>query len=298
MPPPGGPPGDERLHWDPILEPADDIPCFGALPLACLVLPGDPAFDSLHIHNNHEASSVTTAPMFACWFAGLQYLYQHNHGMSLQASNMLSTWAEVTTTKFDALPLPAAPTVLLKGIGSLDYEHHVNMAVIFKVERMVAYFRFSQSGRPKLRQTAPTSPSPLTTNGVSVADLQRLIQDLYTQPAAAPVRTATSAERERAKESEGATIKYRLLFGRTVEVEDPSDPSSKLASIHLKLTPVFLQVLQASKITAAVQFIQDEIEHTVKGLLASDNFLESTSDVPVGMFDRVFIQCDNISISG
>jgi hypothetical protein len=40
-----------------------------------------------------------------------------------------------------------------------------------------------------------------------------------------------------------------------------------------------------------VQFFQDEIEHTVKGLAASDNFLDSMSDVPVGMFDAVFIQC-------
>jgi hypothetical protein len=127
---------------------------------------------------------------------------------------------------------------------------------------------------------------------VSAADLQKLIQHLRTQPVAAPVPTTTSAERERAKESEGATIKYRLMFGRTVEVVDPSDPSSKIPSIQLaELTPVFLQVLQASKVPAAVQFFQDEIEHTVKGLAASDNFLDSMSDVPVGMFDAVFIQC-------
>jgi hypothetical protein len=82
------------------------------------------------------------------------------------------------------------------------------------------------------------------------------------------------------------------MFGRTVEVVDPSDPSSKIPSIQLaELTPVFLQVLQASKIPVAVQFFQDEIEHTVKGLAASDNFLDSMSDVPVGMFDAVFIQC-------
>jgi hypothetical protein len=90
---------------------------------------------------------------------------------------------------------------------------------------------------------------------VSAADLQQLIQHLRTQPAAAPVPTTTSAERERAKESEGATIRYRLMFGRTIEVVDPSDPSSKIPSIQLaELTPVFLQVLQASKIPAAVQF--------------------------------------------
>jgi hypothetical protein len=82
------------------------------------------------------------------------------------------------------------------------------------------------------------------------------------------------------------------MFGQTVEVVDPSDPPSKLPSIKLaKLTPVFLQVPQASKITAAVQFFQDGIEHTVKGLSASDNFLDSMYDVPVGMFDGVFIQC-------
>jgi hypothetical protein len=138
----------------------------------------------------------------------------------------------------------------------------------------------------------PHRPPPLTNNGVSAADLQQLILQLRTQPAAAPVPTTASAERKRAKESKGATIKYRLLFGRTIEVVGPSDPSSKLASIQLaELTPVFLQVLQASKITAAVQFFQDEIEHTVKGLSASDNFLDSMSDVPVGMFDGVFVQC-------
>jgi hypothetical protein len=127
---------------------------------------------------------------------------------------------------------------------------------------------------------------------VSAADLQQLILQLRTQPAAAPVPTMTLAERERAKESEGATIKYRLLFGRTIEVVDPSDPSSKLASIQVaELTPVFLQVLQASKIRAAVQFFQDEIELTVKGLSDSDNFLDSMSDVPVGMFDGVFVKC-------
>jgi hypothetical protein len=71
----GGQPGDERLHWNPILEPAVDIPCFGAFLLACPVLPGNPAFDPLHIRDDLEASSVTNAPMFARWFAGLQYLY-------------------------------------------------------------------------------------------------------------------------------------------------------------------------------------------------------------------------------
>jgi hypothetical protein len=113
---------------------------------------------------------------------------------------------------------------------------------------------------------------------VSAAILQQLILQLRTQPAATLVPTMTSAERERPKESEGATIKYCLLFGRTIEAVDSSDPSSKLVSIQLaELTPVFLQVLQASKITAAMKFFQDEIEHTVKGLSASDNFLDSIS---------------------
>jgi hypothetical protein len=58
-----------------------------------------------------------------------------------------------------------------------------------------------------------------------------------------------------------------------------------------ELTPVFLKVLQASKVTAAVQFFQDEVEHTFKGMAASDNFLDSMSDVPVGMFDGVFVTC-------
>jgi hypothetical protein len=58
-----------------------------------------------------------------------------------------------------------------------------------------------------------------------------------------------------------------------------------------ELTLVFLQVLQTSKKAAAVQMFQDEVEHTVKGLSTSENFLDSMSDVPVGMFDRVFISC-------
>jgi hypothetical protein len=36
---------------------------------------------------------------------------------------------------------------------------------------------------------------------------------------------------------------------------------------------------------------QDKVEHTVKGLLARDNFLDSMSNAPVGMFDGVFISC-------
>jgi hypothetical protein len=58
-----------------------------------------------------------------------------------------------------------------------------------------------------------------------------------------------------------------------------------------ELTPVFLQVLQTSKTTAAVQMFQDEVEHTVKGLSTSENFLDSMSDVPVALFDGVFISC-------
>jgi hypothetical protein len=209
-----------------------NIPCFGALPLACPVLPGDPAFNSLHIRNDLEASSLTIAPMFSRWFTGLQELYQHNHGMSLHASDTLFTWADIDTINFDTLlPLRAAPTVLLEGIGSLE-EHYVNLAVIFKGEQMAAYFRFSQNGTPaSLHQAAAPPPSPSTNNGGSAADLQQLIQHLRRHPATAPVPTTTSAERECAKESEGATIKHRLLFGRTVEVVDPSDPSSERASI-------------------------------------------------------------------
>jgi hypothetical protein len=40
-----------------------------------------------------------------------------------------------------------------------------------------------------------------------------------------------------------------------------------------------------------VHIFQDEMEHTVKKLSASDNFLDSMSDAPVGMFDGVFITC-------
>ena len=69
-PPTGDQPGDERLHWTPILEPVDDIPCFGALPLACPVLPRDPAFDGLSILDDLDPGTVTAAPMFAHWFAG------------------------------------------------------------------------------------------------------------------------------------------------------------------------------------------------------------------------------------
>jgi hypothetical protein len=76
------------------------------------------------------------------------------------------------------------------------------------------------------------------------------------------------------KETEGAVTKYRLLFGRTVEAADTTDPTTKVPAIQLaELTPVFLQVLQTSKTTAAVQMFQDEVEHTVKGLWTSENFL-------------------------
>ncbi len=64
-PPTGDQPGDERLHWTPILEPVDGIPCFGALPLACPVLPGAPAFDGLSILDDLDPGTTTAAPMFA-----------------------------------------------------------------------------------------------------------------------------------------------------------------------------------------------------------------------------------------
>jgi hypothetical protein len=165
------------------------------------------------------------------------------------------------------------------------------MAAIFKAERLAAFFRFSQHGTPALSSRPVPFPGP--TGGVSAADLQALIQSLRTPTAAlAPLPTTTSAERERAKESEGAIIKYQLMFGRTVEVVNPLDIFDKQKTIQLaELTPVVLQVLQASKITAAVQSFQDKVENTVKGLAASDNFLDSMSDVPAGMFDAVFITC-------
>jgi hypothetical protein len=75
-------------------------------------------------------------------------------------------------------------------------------------------------------------------------------------------------------------------------VVNPLDLFDRQKTVQLaELTPVFLQVLQASKITAAMQFFQDEVEHTVKGLAARDKFLDSMSDVPAGMFDAVFITC-------
>jgi hypothetical protein len=55
--------------------------------------------------------------------------------------------------------------------------------------------------------------------------------------------------------------------------------------------PIFLQVLKASKITAKVQFFQDKIEHSVKGLAASNNCLDGMSDAPTGMFKGFFITC-------
>jgi hypothetical protein len=123
---------------------------------------------------------------------------------------------------------------------------------------------------------------------VSAADIQTLIQHLRAQPASAPLPTTTSAERKRVKESEGNMIKYQLLLGRTIEVVNPVNQTDRQQTIQLAdLTPVFLKVLQASKVTAAVQFFHDEVEHTVKGLAASHNFLDSMSDVPVGMFDGV-----------
>jgi hypothetical protein len=74
--------------------------------------------------------------------------------MSFHSSNTLFTWAEVTPTDFESLPLRAAPTVLLEGIGSLD-EHFANITVIFKAEQMAAYFRFLQNRTPVLLQAAP-----------------------------------------------------------------------------------------------------------------------------------------------
>lgn len=69
--PPGGEqPGDKRLHWHTILEPSVGIPCFGAFPMACPVLPGDPAFDALNVRDDLDPGTVTRAPMFARWFAG------------------------------------------------------------------------------------------------------------------------------------------------------------------------------------------------------------------------------------
>jgi hypothetical protein len=258
--------------------------------MACPVLPGNPAFDMLPIGKDLEPGTVTKAPMFARWSSGLQYLCQHNHGVLPHADNTYFTWSEVEAAEFADLPLRNAPAILLEGIGTLD-NHHVNMAAIFKAERLAAYFRFSQNGI--VRQAPATPQPPPNTGGVSATDLQKLIDHLRSNPASAPVPTTTSAEIERVKESEGAVTKYRLLFGRTVEVSDPTNPTTKVAAIQLaELTPVFLQVLQTSKTAAEVQMFQDEVEHTVKGLSTSDNFLDSmSSDVPIGMFNGVFISC-------
>jgi hypothetical protein len=162
--PPGGQPGDEHLNWTPILEPAVNIPCFGAFLMACPVLPGNPAFDMLPIGSDLEPGTVTKAPMFARWFSSLQYLCQHNHGVSLHADNTYFTWSEVEAAKFAELPLRNAPAILLEGIGTLD-DHHINVAAIFKAERLAAYFRFSQNS--VVRQ-APATPQPPPAQAASV----------------------------------------------------------------------------------------------------------------------------------
>jgi hypothetical protein len=195
-PPEGGQPGDARLHWNPILEPEVDIPCFAALPIARPVLPGDPAFDELPIGRDLDPNAVILAPMFARWFTEIQYLHQHHHGFSLHTGDTLFTWADVDAEGFSNLPLRTSPTILLEGIGTLD-EHHVNMAAIFKAERLATFFRFSQHGTPAL--SSQPVPVPGLTGGVSAADLHALIQSLRTPTAAlAPLPTTTSVERERA----------------------------------------------------------------------------------------------------
>jgi hypothetical protein len=228
-PPEGGQPGDAHFHWNPILEPEVDITCFAALPIACPVLPGDPAFDGLPIDRDLDPNTVTLAPMFARWFAGIQYLHQHHHAFSLHSGDTLFTWADVDAEGFSNLPLRTPPTILLEGIGTLD-EDHVNMAAIFKAERLAARFHFSQHGTPALSLQPVPVQGP--TGGVSAADLHALIQSLRTPTAAlAPLPTTTSAERERAKESESAIIKYQLMFGRTVEVVNPLDIFDKQKTI-------------------------------------------------------------------
>lgn len=196
--------------------------------MAFSVLPGDPAFDMLPISSDLEPGTVTKAPMFARWFSGLQYLFQHGHGVLLHADNTYFTWSEVEAAEFADLPLRNAPAILLEGIGTLD-DHHVNMAAIFKAERLAAYFRFSQTGI--VRQAPATPQPPPSTGGVSVADLQKRIEHLRSNPASAPVPTTTSAEQERVKESEGAVTKYRLLSGRTVEAADPTNPTTKVPAM-------------------------------------------------------------------
>jgi hypothetical protein len=194
----GGQPGDERLHWNTRSQ---------EVGIPCPVLPGDPAFDELPIGSNLELGTVTKAPMFPRWFASIQYIHQHNQGQLLYSNDALFTWSKIDTAEFDNLPLLlTVPSILLE------------------------VFRFSQDGTPMPNQAQlpPTLPS---TGGVSAADLQILIQHLRAQPAAAPVPTTTSAERERAKESDGAEIKYHLIFCRTVEAVDRTDPSAKLQSI-------------------------------------------------------------------
>jgi hypothetical protein len=139
--PEGEQPGNVHLHWNPILEPAVDIPCFAALSVACPVLPGNPAFNGLPINCNLDPNAMTLAPMFARWFVGIQHLHQHHHGFFLHAHNTLFTWAELDEECFSNLPLRISPTILLEGIGTLD-KHHVNMTAIFKAERLAAFFWF------------------------------------------------------------------------------------------------------------------------------------------------------------
>jgi hypothetical protein len=157
-PPTGGQPGDKRLHWTPILEPVADIPCFGALLLACRILAGDPAFDGLPILDDLNPSTLTAAPMFTRWFAGIQYLQQHHHGVSLHAGDTLFTWAAVNASEFAGLPLRISPATMLDGIATLD-EHLNNMSAIFKAEQLVAYFRSTQHGTPALH-ALPTVQAP------------------------------------------------------------------------------------------------------------------------------------------
>jgi hypothetical protein len=138
-----------------------DSPCFGALPLACPVLPGDLVFDGLSILNDLDPSTVTAAPMFARWFAGIQYLQQHHHDVSLHAGDTLFTWADANASEFAGLPLQMSPTTMLDGIATLD-EHQDNMSAIFKAERLAVYFRFTQHGTPALHALPrPSRPLPV-----------------------------------------------------------------------------------------------------------------------------------------
>ena len=285
MGPPVAAPGPDRLQFT--ITSALGAPRIAAWPLAIPLPPGYkvPVGKELDDPLTYEEMP---SPMVRAWYNAARWLIRNNDGISLHAHDKMFVWASITATGFEVDNLTETLDPSLEVLAPWEPQHgHVialmreeRAAAILRFagpERLPAYHTPSQVSPPDSAVRNQPAPAPITPQ-----DLTQLLQ----------ANSVTHAERELLEEVAETEIRYRLMFARAVVVIDPLTGATIDRQVEYPtLTPEFLAMLRARKLSKAVTNLREQYRSHLEALSASDHRLDSTGTTDLAMMDATFVTC-------